>query len=55
MIRHILKNGTLLEDISGHKVTDETVIRSLKKIRKEIRHGYSQDKQDCTDRREILL
>jgi len=55
MIRHILKDGTPVEDITGHKVTDETAIMVLKKIRKEIRHGYSQQEQDCQGRREVLL
>lgn len=55
MIRHILKNGTPVEDISGHKVTDETAIMVLKKIRKENCNGYSQQEQDCQGGRKILL
>ena len=55
MIRHVLKDGTPIEDITGHKVTDETAIIALKKIRKDIRNGHSQDKQGCKGGGEILL
>ena len=46
MITHILKDGTILDDISGHKVTREdapTVYEILEQLKKQRRESNDRD------------
>lgn len=54
MITHILKDGTILDDISGHKVTREdapTVYEILERLKKQRREsndirGFTKSQSD---------
>ena len=49
MVKHVLKDGTVLHDISGHKVTREQapiVYKVLEQVRKEKQHEQKRTEQN---------
>lgn len=54
MIRHILKDGTEIRDISG-KVVPKTVKQAYQILERTENGNYSKQEQDCQDRRKVLL